>query len=98
MLPVFTPAGAPQDGIAASLLLIFGFIAGFAEQLVPDALTRIAARTLGATATFVHAPPASVSTQTGNGVLKGPQDGRNAPGTQHVEISHSESATHYESR
>jgi hypothetical protein len=31
-------------------LLIFGFLAGFAEQLVPDALTRIAARALGGVA------------------------------------------------
>jgi hypothetical protein len=35
-----TPATPADDGT----LLIFGFIAGFAEQLIPDALTRIAAR------------------------------------------------------
>jgi hypothetical protein len=30
-----------------ALLLIYGFLSGFAERLVPDALNRIAARTLG---------------------------------------------------
>lgn len=36
----------PKDGKTIAVLLIFGFLAGFAEQLVPDALTRIARRAL----------------------------------------------------
>ncbi|MBV9646903.1 MAG: hypothetical protein JO043_05525 [Candidatus Eremiobacteraeota bacterium] len=56
------------DGISdAGIVLIFGFIAGFAEQLVPDALTRIAGRALGGIAgdgSTPSAPPSSTSTQT----------------------------------
>jgi IPT/TIG domain len=40
-------AGYPAGTVAVALLLVFGFVAGFAEQLVPDALTRIANRVLG---------------------------------------------------
>jgi hypothetical protein len=39
--------GYPVGTVAVALLLVFGFVAGFAEQLVPDALTRIANRVLG---------------------------------------------------
>src|SRR5579863_644527 len=38
--------GTPATPTDYATLLIFGFIAGFAEQLIPDALTRIAARGL----------------------------------------------------
>jgi hypothetical protein len=39
--------GVPAEIQSAFALLLFGFLAGFAEQLVPDALTRIAAQALG---------------------------------------------------
>jgi len=38
--------GAPMNETDVAVLLILGFSAGFAEQLVPDALTRIATRAL----------------------------------------------------
>ena len=37
----------PKGAVGVAMLLVFGFLAGFAEQFIPDALTRIAARTLG---------------------------------------------------
>ena len=39
--------GDKPDLADVALLLIYGFVAGFAERLVPDALNRIAAKTLG---------------------------------------------------
>jgi|GEM_PF-6813166 len=42
----FTNGGYPASSTDVAVLLVFGFIAGFAEQLVPDALTRIAAQTI----------------------------------------------------
>jgi len=46
----FDTKGLPSSWSDVALLLIFGFLAGFAEQLVPDALTRIAARALAGVA------------------------------------------------
>ncbi len=41
------PDWTPDGGVNEAVLIILGFVAGFAEQLIPDALTRIAARALG---------------------------------------------------
>jgi len=49
--------GIPQNPQQVTLLLVYGFLAGFAEQLGPDALTRIAARTV----TGIIGAPASPS-------------------------------------
>lgn len=43
----FGPYYLPATGSDIAIVLVVGFLAGFAEQLVPDALTRIAARALG---------------------------------------------------
>jgi hypothetical protein len=56
-------SGSPPIG-DVTLLLIYGFLAGFAERLVPDALTRIAASTIGSIAggtSGQNAPGASSS-------------------------------------
>ncbi len=37
----------PKTQVDGAILLVLGFISGFAEQLIPDALTRIASRALG---------------------------------------------------
>ena len=57
--------GGPQSPADVAVLLIFGFIAGFAEQLVPDALSRLAAQALGSvTPTEVlKAPPSAPTPQ-----------------------------------
>jgi hypothetical protein len=44
--PQINADGIPNPGKDVALLLIYGFLAGFAEQLIPDTLTRIAARTI----------------------------------------------------
>jgi hypothetical protein len=45
--PTFTDGTIlPKTPFSAALVVLYGFIAGFAEQLIPDALTRIAGRTL----------------------------------------------------
>jgi hypothetical protein len=43
----FTDDALPEKASDVAVVLVLAFIAGFAEQLVPDALTRIAARALG---------------------------------------------------
>lgn len=49
--PRFDKLIAPNPPLAdVTLLLLYGFLAGFAERLVPDALTRIAARALSSLA------------------------------------------------
>jgi IPT/TIG domain-containing protein len=40
------PNGMPTGPTDIALVLLLGFLAGFAEQLIPDALTRLAARAL----------------------------------------------------
>jgi hypothetical protein len=35
----------PRDGVSFALLMIWSFIAGFAERLVPDTLNRLVAKT-----------------------------------------------------
>lgn len=49
--------GVPKDAANVAILILFGFLAGFAEQLVPDALTRIATRTLAT----IAGPPVSTN-------------------------------------
>jgi hypothetical protein len=56
--------GLPSNWSDVAGLLIFGFLAGFAEQLVPDALTRIAARALGGAAGSTNVSSSSQVTPT----------------------------------
>jgi hypothetical protein len=41
----FLSKTGPQDGVSFALLMIWSFIAGFAERLVPDTLNRLATKT-----------------------------------------------------
>jgi hypothetical protein len=41
----FLKETGPKDGISFALLMIWSFIAGFAERLVPDTLNRLVAKT-----------------------------------------------------
>ncbi len=41
----FLKGTGPKDGVAFALLMIWSFIAGFAERLVPDTLNRLIAKT-----------------------------------------------------
>jgi hypothetical protein len=50
-LITFTEQGVPSKGADIALLLLLGFLAGFAEQLIPDALNRLAARALSSVST-----------------------------------------------
>ena len=56
--------GTPVHLSDAATLLIFGFVAGFAEQLIPDALTRIAARALSAVSDGTASNGGSVTPQS----------------------------------
>jgi hypothetical protein len=57
-IPTFSgPNYLPAAGKDIALLLLFGFIAGFAEQFVPDALNRIAARALSGVFGAADVPP-----------------------------------------
>ncbi len=65
----------PKMQTDGAVLLVLGFISGFAEQLIPDALTRIASRALGGSeaATTTSAPltpPASQTSTPTNGAAK----------------------------
>jgi hypothetical protein len=48
--------GVPTGADHIGLLLVLGFVAGFAEQLIPDALNRIAARALSSVSTTTIGP------------------------------------------
>ncbi len=52
----FNAAGVPIAPADIALLLLLGFLAGFAEQLIPDALNRLAARALSSVSTTTVAP------------------------------------------
>ena len=41
----FLTKTGPEDGVSFALLMIWSFIAGFAERLVPDTLNRLVAKT-----------------------------------------------------
>ncbi|HET7288725.1 MAG TPA: hypothetical protein VFI71_14685, partial [Pyrinomonadaceae bacterium] len=41
----FLKETGPKDGVSFALLMIWSFIAGFAERLVPDTLNRLVAKT-----------------------------------------------------
>ena len=41
----FLKRTGPKDGVSFALLMIWSFIAGFAERLVPDTLNRLVAKT-----------------------------------------------------
>lgn len=57
------PNGLPVDGKDVAALLVLGFLAGFAEQLVPDALTGIAKRALGVVSGKADPAPPSPSSE-----------------------------------
>jgi len=40
----FLKETGPVDGVAYALLIVWSFIAGFAERLVPDTLNRLVAK------------------------------------------------------
>ena len=41
----FIKQTGPKNGVSFALLMIWSFIAGFAERLVPDTLNRLVAKT-----------------------------------------------------
>jgi hypothetical protein len=43
-IPKFLQETGPKDGVSLALLIIWSFIAGFAERLVPDTLNRLVAK------------------------------------------------------
>jgi len=65
----FLAASGPVSGIAYAKLMIWSFLAGFAERLVPDALTRLV--------TAVQSPEG----QPPRPVVEVPSPGRGQPGT-----------------
>jgi hypothetical protein len=77
-------SGIPNGGTNVAMLLIFGFLAGFAEQLVPDALTRIAVRALGSVATTPPIQPAPAPSGT-QGVSQGPDVPKNGVASNAVD-------------
>ena len=50
------PTGVPTGPTDIALVLLLGFLAGFAEQLIPDALTRLAARALSSVSSTTVPP------------------------------------------
>ena len=68
--------GIPTGATNIAALLVLGFLAGFAEQLVPDALTRLASRVFGGTTTVN-----TVSTSSG-GSAGGAGDGSDKNGAK----------------
>ncbi|HEV3154414.1 MAG TPA: hypothetical protein VGZ02_11465 [Candidatus Baltobacteraceae bacterium] len=70
----FKGGPTPYAGKDQAALLVLGFIAGFAEQLIPDALTRIAARALGTVSgTPVPQPAPAPTPSTGSTSNNGKQ-------------------------
>jgi hypothetical protein len=71
-LITFDALGRPAGAQDLATLLILGFLAGFAEQLIPDTLTRIASRALGTVTGGAPPPPivggSSDATPKKNGV------------------------------
>lgn len=76
--------GFPAASKDIAGLLILGFLAGFAEQLVPDTLTRIAARALNGVA--ASDPPPRVNGGGGSVAIasSGPNGPNSGPGAQAV--------------
>ena len=59
----FDDAGVPAAPENIALLLLLGFLAGFAEQLIPDALNRLAARALSSVSSTTG-PPTTAGSAT----------------------------------
>jgi hypothetical protein len=72
----FTAGGIPKSTGDTAVLFILGFAAGFAEQLIPDAISRIAARALGGISNAAPAAPspspALVQSRNTNGQVAQP--------------------------
>ena len=58
IFPKFTETALPAGAPSIALLLLYGFLSGFSEQFVPDALNRVAARALPFVGANAPAPAA----------------------------------------
>jgi hypothetical protein len=66
-------------------MLVFGFVAGFAEQLIPDTLTRLAARALGSV--VANAPPPPPLAKANGALQDGAQSGTPKNGAPTADVT-----------